>query len=183
MKHFLVGGISAGVVFGIASAVFAFTEPSMTPPSGNTPAPITTGGGRQVKAGDLSVANLTASTITLGGETRASWLDAGASCAWTGWKCDCRDNGSTFADVELTVGMKCAGGQLADMKIISLQISSRDKSCGSAAPAPCDQRLFSHNGIFEGASVAIPDGKQGTAAPFSITVPSGKQGEATPPAN
>ena len=147
MKNFLIGGIAAGIAFGVAYAVLAFTEPMAIPPASNAPAPITAGGGRQVKTGDLTVRNLTASSITLGEETRTSWLDAGASCAWTGWKCDCRDDDSTFASVELTVGMKCSGGKLADIKIFSLQISSRNKTCAGAAPAPCEQALYSHNGI------------------------------------
>ena len=168
MKNFITGGIAAGIAFGMVYAAFAFTEPSSPPPLNNAPAPITTGAGRQVKTGDLTVGDLKASSITLGEETRTSWLDAGASCAWTGWKCDCRDDDSTFASVALTVGMQCLGGQLSDIKIFSLQISSRTKSCTTKAPAPCEAALYSHNGIkavVNSLPVVIPAGKAGQAVP------------------
>lgn len=183
MKNFIAGGVAAGMAFGAVYAAFAFTEPTGTPPLNNAPAPITAGAGRQVKTGDLTVNNLKASSITLGEETRASWLDAGASCAWTGWKCDCRQDDSTFASVALTVGMQCLGGQLADVKILSLQISSRDKSCGAKAPAPCEAALYSRNGlnsVLTTGSTVEPLGKRGQATPTPVTIPAGKTGQAVP---
>ncbi len=139
-KSWLIGGIAG--MSAIASVAFAFTEPTALPPLNNAPSPITAGSGRQVKAGDLTVNNLKATTITLGGETRASWLEAGSSCAWSGWKCDCKSDGSSAAGLAITMGLQCSGGQLTGVKVVSLQISSKPKSCGATAPAPCSQALY-----------------------------------------
>ncbi len=145
MKNLFMGGVAVGVMFGATYAAFAFIEPTALPPLDNAPAPITAGSGRQVKTGDLTVGNLKASSITLGDETRTSWFEASSSCGWTGWKCDCTSDDSTLASVALTVGIRCAGGQLADIKVVSLQISSKTKSCSATAPSPCDQVLYSRN--------------------------------------
>ncbi len=139
-KSLFIGGIAA--MSAIASVALAFTEPTALPPLNNAPSPITVGSGRQVKAGDLTVNNLKATSITLGGETRASWLEAGSSCTWTGWKCDCKSDGSSAAGLAMTVGLQCSGGQLTGIKVVSLQISSKPKSCGATAPAPCSQALY-----------------------------------------
>ncbi len=149
MKNLFTGGVVVGVMFGAAYAVFAFTEPTALPPLGNTPPPITAGPGKQVKTGDLTVANLKASSITLGEETRTSWFDASSSCGWTEWKCDCRDDSSTLVDVAITMGMRCAGGQLADIKVISLRVVSGtgSSSCPARAPAPCAEALYVRNGV------------------------------------
>jgi len=143
-KPWGVIGIVGTALFASACVAYAFTEPTTMPPLGNTPAPITVGSGRQVKTGDLTVNNLNAATITLGGETRSSWLDAASSCGWSGWRCDCQSDGSSAASVAITMGMQCSGGQLAGIKVVSLAISSKEKSCGKTAPAPCNQALYTY---------------------------------------
>lgn len=143
-KSIVVGGFVGAAVLASACVAYAFTEPAAMPPLGNTPAPITVGSGRQVKTGDLTVSNLNAASITLGGETRSSWLDAASSCGWSGWRCDCQSDGSSAASVAITVGMQCSGGQLAGIKVVSLAISSKEKSCGKTAPAPCNQALYTY---------------------------------------
>ncbi len=141
-KSFIIRGIAIGAAIAFTGTALAFTEPTALPPLNNAPSPITVGSGRQVKAGDLTVSNLKATSITLGEETRTSWLDAASSCGWTGWKCDCKSDGSSAAGLALTVGVQCSGGQLAGVKVVSLQISSKAKSCGATAPAPCAQALY-----------------------------------------
>jgi hypothetical protein len=145
MKNLLAFGVFAVAGLWLAqSVVLAFTEPAQPPPQGNVPPPITVGPGRQSKAGDITVQNLKASSITLGEDTRTTWLDALGACAWEGWKCDCQNNNSSGSSVALTVGIQCQGGQLRDMRIVDLQISSKTKSCPSKAPAPCAASLYKY---------------------------------------
>lgn len=142
MKHIsltVVAVISSVVMIGTA---LAFTEPTGAPPLNNAPAPLNVGAGRQTKNGDITLQNIKASSITLGESTRTSWLDAASACKWEGWKCDCRSDGSSGASIALTIGMQCSGGQLQDMEVVDLQISSKQKSCAVTAPAPCKQALY-----------------------------------------
>jgi hypothetical protein len=53
----LIFGISV-LLFCCAFLVFAWTEPSVSPPGGNVPAPINTGSSSQTKTGDLVIPNL-----------------------------------------------------------------------------------------------------------------------------
>ncbi len=143
MNRFIFVGGSVAVFF-FAYAAFAFTEPTGVPPQNNVPPPITVGSGRQVKAGDLTVQNIKASSITLGEDTRTTWLDAASACAWDGWKCDCKNDGSSGASIALTMGVQCTSGRLTDMKIVSIQISTKEKKCSATAPAPCKQIIYSY---------------------------------------
>ena len=143
MNRILIASGSLTACF-FAYAVFAFTEPTGVPPQNNVPSPITVGSGRQVKSGDLTVQNIKASSITLGEDTRTTWLDAASACAWEGWKCDCKNDGSTGASIALTMGVQCLSGRLTDMKIVSVQISSKGKSCSATAPSPCKQAIYSY---------------------------------------
>ena len=135
------------VACSFAYAAFAFTEPTGIPPQNNVPPPITVGSGRQVKSGDLTLQNMKASSITLGEDTRTTWLDAASACAWEGWKCDCKNDGSTGASIALTMGVQCTSGRLTDMKIVSLQISSKGKSCSGTAPSPCKQTIYAYKNV------------------------------------
>lgn len=144
MNRFITVIISIGCAIFGAYAVFAFTEPTGTPPLNNAPAPLTVGSGRQVKGGDLTVMNMKASSITLGEDTRTTWLEAGSACAWEGWKCGCQSDGSSGASLALTIGTECKSGRLTDMKIVSMAISSKGKSCGAAAPPPCTPSLYKY---------------------------------------
>lgn len=157
MKHIL--SWVAAVLFSavLMGTAFAFTEPTGTPPTKNVPAPLNVGAGRQEKSGDLTVQNMKASSITLGESTRTSWLDAASACKWEGWKCDCRSDGSSFASIALTTGAECSGGQLRDMRIMDLQISSKGKTCGSKAPTGCTQSLYTYKNIISGGNGSSSD--------------------------
>lgn len=124
--------------------VFAvFQQPTLPPPDGNVPAPINVGPVYQVKSGDLGLNNLRASSVTLGGVTRSSWpTGTGISCTWEGVKCDCRDDSSTWADLALTIGLKCDQGQLTDFHIMNVDISSRATKCPLTAPPGCSPELY-----------------------------------------
>ncbi|HBB44198.1 MAG: hypothetical protein UW27_C0011G0010 [Parcubacteria group bacterium GW2011_GWA1_44_13] len=61
-----VSALAIVISFGLSYA-FAWTAPTATPPTGNVSAPINTGTDLQTKAGNLTVANLGANTITLTG--------------------------------------------------------------------------------------------------------------------
>lgn len=147
MKH-----ISLTVTAIICSAIMigtalAFTEPTGAPPLNNTPAPLNVGAGRQTKSGDITLQNIKASSITLGESTRTSWLDAGAACSWEGWKCNCKNDGSSFASIAITLGAHCSGGQLRDIRIITIQLSSKGKTCPATPPILCKPSLYTYENI------------------------------------
>ncbi len=144
MKHIFACAAAALFSAGLIATAFAFTEPTGTPPTKNVPAPLNVGAGIQEKAGGLVMQTIKSASITLGESTRTSWLDAASACKWEGWKCDCQSNGSSVAGLAITMGMQCSGGQLADMKIVSVAISSKTKSCEPTAPAPCKQALYTY---------------------------------------
>ncbi len=130
---------------GMGSAA-AFTEPSGGPAAFSSPTLLNTGPASQTKAGDIAVENLKSSnSIGLGGVTRTSWFPGGTGCAWEGWKCDCKSDGSSFASLALTFGVKCARGRVEDAGLFGLAISSKTKSCNASAPAPCTQALYTRN--------------------------------------
>ena len=147
-----VDRIRGAVVFCATSVVFAgsfsvasaFTEPTGTPATAFSPTVINVGPASQAKAGDLTVRDMKAPTITFGGEKRSSWLAASGSCVWEGWKCDCRSDDSGFASISLMMGVECSGGQIVDMKLLPLAVSSREKSCPASPPAPCAPALYSY---------------------------------------
>ena len=141
----------------IISTAFAFTEPTGTPPTKNVAAPLNVGAGIQEKSGGLVMQTMKSASITLGESTRTSWLDAGSACNWEGWKCDCRSDGSSFASIAITNGAHCSGGQLRDMRIMDLQISSKGKTCGSKAPSGCTASLYTYKNIVSGGSGSSSD--------------------------
>lgn len=125
-------------------AIAAFVEPASAPPEGNVPAPINTGPQAQNKAGDLELENLIVREgITLGGERRTTWPEGAAACNWEGTKCFCADDGASVGSIRLTIGATCASGQLTDVKIMNLDISSRSKRCWSNPPPGCSPGLYS----------------------------------------
>lgn len=143
----LVTGVTIVTVYSLVSA---FTEPTALPPNENVPAPLNVGGGRQVKNGDLTVGNLKATSVTLGDDTRFAWPSGtggagGAACAWEGTKCDCKADGSTFADARVIIGATCASGQLTDIKVVNFSITSGGRSCDRVAPAGCTPSLYTRN--------------------------------------
>ncbi len=142
MKQILSCAAAALISAGFIGTAFAFTEPTGTPPTKNVPAPLNVGAGVQEKAGGLVMQTMKSASITLGESTRTSWLDAASACNWEGWKCDCRSDGASVAGISMTLGAQCSGGQLQDMKIIGLSISSKAKTCSATAPAPCKQALY-----------------------------------------
>mgnify|MGYP001600792682 FL=1 len=103
-----------------------FNDATDTPPNGNVPAPINVGPMSQSKEGNLEVGSL-----TLGGVTRSTWPSGvgAAACNWEGIKCDCSDDSSAFADIRLTIGTSCQGGQIAGVEIVNFEISSGNKNC------------------------------------------------------
>lgn len=109
-----------------------WNEATDTPPNGNVPAPINIGPMSQSKEGNLEVGSL-----TLGGITRSSWPSGGQSCNWEGTKCDCSDDSSTFADIRLTVGTTCVGGQITGVEIVNFEISSGNKDCPAKPFSKC----------------------------------------------
>lgn len=147
MKYILLCVAATACSVIILGTAFAFTEPTGTPPTNNVPAPLNVGVGTQEKTGGLVMQSMKAASITLGESTRTSWLDAGSACAWEGWKCDCRSDGSSFASIALTTGAQCSGGQLRDVKIMDLQISSKSKTCSSKAPTGCTATLYTYKNV------------------------------------
>jgi len=149
-----LGKIMAGILcgsIGIVSVAYAFTEPGGTPAATSSPQVVNTGPASQVKSGDLTVGNMKADkAITFGGEKRTAWLPTGAACAWEGWKCDCRSDGSSTAAITLTFGVKCAGGRVEDARLFGLAISSKDKACRASAPSPCAQALYTRENTDSG---------------------------------
>ncbi len=147
MKQIFLCATAALFSAGLIGTAFAFTEPTGTPPTRNVPAPLNVGAGIQEKAGGLVMQTMKSASITLGESTRTSWLDAGSACKWEGWKCDCKNDGSSGASLALTMGMQCSGGQLVDMKIVSIQISSKGKVCSTTAPAPCRADIYTYKNV------------------------------------
>lgn len=77
MKNFLSILLTSVVaVFTINYLVLAWNEPTADPPNDNVAAPLNVGGGRQTKVGDITLNNLSATSITLGGDTRFAWPDS-----------------------------------------------------------------------------------------------------------
>lgn len=116
-------------IFAINYMVFAFTEPTGTPPTNNSPAPLNVGSGRQVKNGDITVQNLKASSITLGEDTRTAWpgtAAGGGACAWEGTKCTCMSDSTTGwwggKTIRIITKMTCSGGRVTDQGISDLRI-------------------------------------------------------------
>lgn len=157
MKYILLYVASTALSVVFIGTAFAFTEPTGTPPTRNVPAPLNVGAGTQEKAGGLVMQTMKSASITLGESTRTSWLDAASACKWEGWKCDCRSDGSSFASIAITNGAQCSGGQLQDMRIMDLQISSKGKTCGSKAPAGCTQSLYTYKNIITGGDGSSKD--------------------------
>lgn len=147
MKQILLCAAAALVSAGLIGTAFAFTEPTGTPPTRNVPAPLNVGAGTQEKAGGLVMQSMKAASITLGESTRTSWLDAGSACNWEGWKCDCKNDGSSFAYIAMTIGAKCSGGQLQDFKIVNIALSSKGKTCPAKAPAECKPSLYAYKNV------------------------------------
>ncbi len=75
MKY--IGQIGVISLIGLISIVFAWNEPTANPPNDNVVAPLNVGSGRQFKTGDITLNNLAATSITLGGDTRFAWPDGG----------------------------------------------------------------------------------------------------------
>lgn len=129
------------------TTAFAFAEPTGTPPTKNVAAPLNVGAGTQEKAGGLVMQSMKSASITLGESTRTSWLDAASACKWEGWKCDCRNDGSSFAYIAITMGLQCSGGQLQDFRIMGIDLSSKGKVCPATAPAGCKPSLYTYKNI------------------------------------
>ena len=146
-KKLIIAIIVIAFVFLAAWAVSAFSEPVDSPPISNVPAPINVGSATQNKMGDLESENFTVRDgLTLGGVKRTSWPEGGdGHCDWEGTRCHCREDGSSGANVSITIGMTCAEGSLTDVKIIDLQISSKSKHCRSTAYSGCTADLYSRN--------------------------------------
>lgn len=124
-KYITISLIILSLIFVANYIVMAvWNEATGIPPSDNVPAPINIGPMSQSKEGNLEVGSL-----TLGGITRSSWPSGGQSCNWEGTKCDCSDDSSTFADIRLTVGTTCVGGQITGVEIVNFEISSGNKDC------------------------------------------------------
>ncbi|MBM3281643.1 MAG: hypothetical protein FJY91_02810 [Candidatus Harrisonbacteria bacterium] len=142
MKTIIINIITALLVSGLVVTVFAFTEPSSAPPTGNTPAPLHTGTDSQRKSGDLTVKNLIADDgITLGGVKRTSWPKEQGTCDWEGTKCSCaRDGGGNEAN--LIIGVTCASNKLTNVKIVSLRVTSGSATCPKDAPTGCTPGLY-----------------------------------------
>ncbi len=155
MKHILSYIAATAFSIIVIGTALAFTEPTGTPPTNNVPAPLNVGAGTQEKAGGLVMQSMKATSITLGESTRTSWLDAASACNWEGWKCNCRANESSFAALQLTLGMQCSGGQLRDFKIMDMQISSRDKQCASSIPTGCTPALYTYENDVSGSTSVI----------------------------
>lgn len=143
--------VLAAAVFGILVVnyvVYAFSEPTGPPPENNVPAPLNVGSITQSKNGNLELNSLKVrGGIELGGVHRSTWpgeAGAGAACPWEGTKCDCHSDSSSFADLSLTVGLTCGGGEVKDMKIISLDISTRRKRCSPTPPTGCTDGLYTY---------------------------------------
>ncbi len=147
MKHILSCVAATALSAALIGTAFAFTEPAGVPPTKNVPAPLNVGAGVQEKAGGLVMQTMKSASITLGESTRTSWLDAGSACNWEGWKCDCKNDGSSFAYIAMTIGAKCSGGQLQDFKIVSIALSSKGKLCSTAAPAECKPSLYTYKNV------------------------------------
>jgi len=144
MKHIFSYVAAAALSAGLVGTAFAFTEPTGTPPTKNVPAPLNVGTGIQEKSGGLVMQSMKAASITLGESTRTSWLDAASACNWEGLKCDCRSDGSSVAGLSITIGARCSGGQLNDIRVVSLDISSKEKRCSATAPAECNPALYKY---------------------------------------
>ncbi len=142
--HIVCGAVLA--LCASAGTALAFTEPIASPAGFSSPKLLNVSSVPQTKAGDLTLENIKAlNGIGLGGETRASWLPAGQSCSWEGWRCDCKSDSSSFVSLAITFGVKCAGGRVEDAGLFGLAVSSKTKSCGAKAPAPCTQGIYTRN--------------------------------------
>lgn len=147
MKHLslcVAAAVCSAIIIGTA---LAFTEPTGVPPTKNVAAPLNVGAGTQEKAGNLIMQNMKASSITLGESTRTSWLDAGSACSWEGWKCNCKNDGSSFAYIAITIGAQCSSGQLRDFRIVGLQLSSKGKTCPVTPPIFCKPSLYTYENV------------------------------------
>ncbi len=133
-KHVIISLIILSLVFVANYIVMAvWSEPTGSPPNNNVPAPINVGPMSQSKEGNLEVGSL-----TLGGVTRSSWpVGGGQACNWEGVKCDCSDDGSTFADVRLTIGTGCSSGQITGVEIVNFEIAAGAKECPTKPFAKC----------------------------------------------
>ena len=151
MKEFI--SILVAVVLTLLTVnyvVLAFVEPSQPPPGGNVAAPLNIGPGRQIKDGDLTVGNLSASSITLSGDTRFNWPNGGGgggsslACTWQGTKCECFEDDSGTVEGKIIFGLTCnAQRQLSGFDIIDFHVTAGNDSCPNAAPPGCD--FYIHN--------------------------------------
>lgn len=129
-------------------AQFTWQGPTADPPNENVAAPLNVGAGRQTKVGDLTLNNLKATSITLGGDTRFAWpggSGGSAGCAWEGKKCACFYNGGDI-DGRLVIGTTCRGGALVDFDIVNFATENTDISPCPRVPPPqwgCAPSLYS----------------------------------------
>jgi len=147
-NNFLIIVLAAVMILAVNYVVYGFSEPAGPPPGNNVPAPLNVGPLTQNKEGNLELHNLKArGGIELGGVFRSAWpgeTGAGLTCPWEGTKCDCHSDSSSFADLSLTVGLTCGGGEIRDIKIVGLDISTRKKRCSPTPPAGCTAGLYSY---------------------------------------
>lgn len=149
--------LPATIIFGLLTVYFpmtvggqvaraAFVEPSVPPPAGNIPVPISAGPEAQSKAGDLEVENLKVRDgIELGGVVRKTWPASSVGCTWQGTKCNCVSNDSSIGFVRMTIGSSCNQGQITGFRIMNLDISSKYKNCSTTAPAGCTPGLYTYS--------------------------------------
>lgn len=143
---FFISVIIVGLFVGYV-AVLAFSEPAASPPGGNVPAPLNIGPQAQSKEGNLELENVKARDgIELGGVVRKTWpVEREASCSWQGTRCTCSSDSASVGSVRVVLGMTCNQGQVTNIKIMSLDISSKSKNCRSAAPAGCTPGLYTRD--------------------------------------
>ena len=148
--------------------VLAFTEPTAAPPAENVGAPLNVGPGRQIKQGDLTVDNLAATSITLGGDTRFGWPSGGGggegggevipACRWQGVQCQCMDDITGAGEGFLILGVTCQRNMIRNVKIIDFEIGGEkggglfgggggeNKACPVTKPEGCDIYLRTSHG-------------------------------------
>ncbi len=141
MRNLLLVLITSIVsVFTINYLVFAWNEPTANPPNDNVVAPLNVGSGRQFKTGDITLNNLAATSITLGGDTRFAWPGGiGASCNWQGIQCSCKTDSWDAPRGFITIGSKCFGGVYIGTDVVDFGVSSiASIGCPSQPPAECN---------------------------------------------
>ncbi len=142
------------IVFGAFSylSAEAYADPLLSPPEGNVRGPLNMSVQSQTKSGDISVDGFKAAGINLGGVLRNSWSQIGGACAWQGTRCHCASDDSSIGSVRLTIGITCNGGTVTNLKVVNIDISSREKRCWSSAPSGCDRNLYTTTGLIGSSS-------------------------------